>query len=179
MEDGHRGSHPQAIFPLDYRPISLLCIISKIMETLVNRHIVNYFEDHHLLTSHQFGFRGGLGTSDTLQALQTGWGKRCGLWRAARILAVDITGAFDRVSHVGLLHEMRSLGINGLLQRWLASSLDTRSLQCLVGGVRHLRTRLPLESLREAFLDQHFSRRTSTTRQMFLLTSTATAAPGA
>ena len=53
---------------------------------------------------------------------------------AARILAVDIAGAFDRVSHVGLLHKVRSLGIDGPLQRWLASYLETRPLQCLVGG---------------------------------------------
>ena len=38
------------------------------------------------------------------------------------------------VSHVGLLHKVHSLGIDGPLQRWLASYLDTRSLQCLVGG---------------------------------------------
>ena len=118
----------------NYRPVSLLCIISKVMETLVNRHIVNYFEDHHLLTSHQFGFRRGLGTSDALQALQTAWASAVGCGGAARILAVDIAGAFDRVSHVGLLHKVRSLGIDGPLQRWLASYLDTRSLQCLVGG---------------------------------------------
>ena len=31
----------------NYRPVSLLCIISKVMETLENRHIVNYFDDHH------------------------------------------------------------------------------------------------------------------------------------
>ena len=47
---------------------------------------------------------------------------------------MDIAGAFDRVSHVGLLHKVRSLGIDGPLQRRLGSYLDTRSLQCLVGG---------------------------------------------
>ena len=87
------------------------------METLVNRRIVNYFEDHHLLTPHQFLFHGGLGTSDALQALQTAWESavRCG--GATCFLAVDIAGAFDRGSHVGLHRKVCSLGTDGLPKR--------------------------------------------------------------
>lgn len=118
----------------NYRPVSLLCIMSKVMEAIVNRQIMNHLESHQLLTPHQFGFRRGLGTADALQALHNAWVRTVGNGGAARILAVDIAGAFDRVSHVGLLHKAQHLGINGTLHSWLSSYLDGRSLRCVVGG---------------------------------------------
>ena len=50
------------------------------------------------------------------------------------MLAVDIAGAFDKVSHVGVLHKLRAYGIDGTLHRWLTSYLSTRNLQAVVGG---------------------------------------------
>ena len=75
-----------------------------------------------------------LGTSDALQALHHAWVNAVGRNGAARILAVDIAGAFDRVSHVGVLHKARNAGITGPLHTWLSSYLSSRSLRCLVGG---------------------------------------------
>ena len=118
----------------NYRPVSLLCIMSKVMETIVNRQLMNHLERQQLLTPHQFGFRRGIGTADALQALHNAWVGIVGQGGAARILAVDIAGAFDRVSHVGILYKVRKLGITGTLHSWLSSYLDGRSLQCLVGG---------------------------------------------
>ena len=48
--------------------------------------------------------------------------------------AVDIAGAFDKVSHVGVLHKLCAYGINGILHRWLTSYLSNRNLQAVVGG---------------------------------------------
>ena len=118
----------------NYRPVSLLSIISKVMETVVNSQVTNHLERHQLLTSHQFGFRRRLGTSDALQALHHAWVNAVGRNGAARILAVDIAGAFDRMSHVGVLHKARNAGITGPLHTWLSSYLSSRSLRCLVGG---------------------------------------------
>ena len=50
------------------------------------------------------------------------------------MLAVDIAGAFDKVSHVGVLHKLRAYGIDGTLHRWLTSYLSNRNLQAVVGG---------------------------------------------
>ena len=143
------------------------------METRVNRRIVNCFEDHHLFTPHQFRIRRGLALSNALQSLQTAGASAVGCGGVARFLAVDIAGAFDGVSHVGLLHKVRSLGIDGPLQRWLASYLDAISLQCLVGGRTSSAYMTSAGIPREAFLDKLFSWRTSTTRPMFLLTAPA------
>ena len=118
----------------NYRPVSLLCILSKVMETLVNRQVVNYLERHQLLSPHQYGFRRGLGTADLLIALHHEWAAAAGEGGAARLLAVDIAGAFDRVSHCGVIHKAESCGLRGDLLKWLRSYLSNRRLQALVGG---------------------------------------------
>ena len=53
---------------------------------------------------------------------------------AVRIVAVDIAGAFDKVSHLGVLHKLRSYGIAGTLHQWMTSYLTDRNLQAVVGG---------------------------------------------
>ena len=53
---------------------------------------------------------------------------------AVQVLAVDIAGAFNRVSHLGLLHEIRSNGLAGALHRWLTSYLTDRNLHVVVVG---------------------------------------------
>ena len=51
------------------------------------------------------------------------------------MLAGDIAGAFDKVSHVGVLHKLPAYGIDGTLHRWLTSYLSNRNLQAVVGSV--------------------------------------------
>ena len=47
--------------------------MSKVMESIVNRHRVNFVEREAVLSVRQFGFRRGLGASDPLTALQYEW----------------------------------------------------------------------------------------------------------
>ena len=51
-----------------------------------------------------------------------------------RVLAVDIAGAFDEVSHGGLLREAEALGISGELLQRIRSYRSDRKLQAVVGG---------------------------------------------
>ena len=118
----------------NYRPVSLLSVLSKVMEKVVNRRIMTYLEKENLLSKHQFGFRTGLGTADLLTSLNHQWLSCINTGGAVRVLAVDIAGAFDRVSHVGVLHKIRSYGLDGTLHRWLTSYLTDRNLQVVVGG---------------------------------------------
>ena len=50
------------------------------------------------------------------------------------MLAIDIAGALDRVSHTGVLHKARVYGISGDLHRWLQDYLCNRTLQVLISG---------------------------------------------
>ena len=50
------------------------------------------------------------------------------------MLAVDIASAFDKVSHVRVLHKLCAYRIDGIVHRWLKSYLFNRNLQAIVGG---------------------------------------------
>ena len=118
----------------NYRPVSLLCIVSKVMEKVVNTAIMNYLERNNLLSAHQFGFRSGLSAADLLTSLNHQWLSCINSGGAVRVLAVDIAGAFDKVSHIGVLHKLRAYGICGALHQWLTDYLAFRNLQAVVGG---------------------------------------------
>ena len=118
----------------NYRPVSLLSIVSKVMEKIVNTSIMNYLEKGNLLSAHQFGFRTGLGAADLLTILNREWLTCLNSGGAVRVLAVDIAGAFDKVSHAGVLHKLSAYGITGNLHNWLTTYLQNRRLQVVVGG---------------------------------------------
>ena len=50
--------------PNNYRPISLLSVISKMIERIIAEQLTNYLKDHHLESPRQFGFRRGRSISD-------------------------------------------------------------------------------------------------------------------
>ena len=52
--------------PGNYKPISLLCIMSKVMEKLVSKKMWKHLDQHHLISPRQFGFRAGHSTSGAL-----------------------------------------------------------------------------------------------------------------
>ena len=118
----------------NYRPVSLLSIASKVMEKIINTSIMNFLERENLLSAYQFGFRSGLSAADLLTALNREWLTSINTGGAVRVLAVDIAGAFDKVSHAGVLHKLPSYGVGGSLHRWLTDYLSNKTLQVVVGG---------------------------------------------
>jgi len=118
----------------NYRPVSLLSVASKVMESVVNRQLMNFLESSRTLSRNQFGFRRFLGTSDLLTALHNEWIQVLNNGGCVRLLAVDIAGAFDRVSHRGLLHKLEAYGVHGPLLNWLRSYLTGRTIRAVVNG---------------------------------------------
>ena len=92
--------------PCNYRPVPLLPILSKIMEAIVNCQLVSFLDRHHLLPDSQYGFRQGRGTADVLTAVQHEWTQTIANGGTVPVVAVDIAGAFDRVSHSGIVHKV-------------------------------------------------------------------------
>ena len=118
----------------NYRPVSLLNVMSKVMESIVNTQLMNYLDNNHLLSNNQFGFRRRVGTADLLTSLQHEWASALSAGSIAHVLAVDIQGAFDKVSHAGLISKLQGYGIGGNLLLWLTDYLLNRRLQTVVSG---------------------------------------------
>ena len=120
--------------PSDYRPVSLLSILSKVIESIFNRSVVNFLEWENVLSAHQFGFRRRLDTADLLTLLQHKLSSTIANRGSVHTLAVDIAEAFDKVSHKGAFAKAQACGISGTLHTWLQDYLSHCSLRAVVCG---------------------------------------------
>ena len=98
------------------------------MEAVVNRALTNFLEGNNIFSNRQSGFRRGLGPAHLLAGLHHQWSKIAAAGGAGRIVAVDIAGAFDKVSHAGGLPKAKAYGVSGNLLKWLHSYLADRRI---------------------------------------------------
>jgi hypothetical protein len=90
----------------NYRPISILPVLSKVFERVVQQQVYDYLEQNKLLSQRQFGFRKGLSTQHAVTVfsddLRQGMDK--GMMTGA--VFVDLRKAFDTVDHARLLSKL-------------------------------------------------------------------------
>ena len=111
------------------RYVSLLSVVSKVFENLVNNRIVDHLEKCGLLTDFQHVFRSCRSTADlvTVVSDRIAWAyNRSG---ATRVVAVNISKAFDRVWYADLLQKLKSYGISGQIFGLITPFLDGDSSQ--------------------------------------------------
>ena len=112
-----------------YRPVSLLSVVSKVSGKLANNRIVNHLEKCGLFSDLQYGFRSSQSTKDLLTVVSDRIARAFNRSGAIRAVALDISKAFDRVWHAGLLHKLKSYGISGEMFGLIPSFLSNRELQ--------------------------------------------------
>ena len=81
----------------NYRPVSLLSVVSKVFEKLVNNRIVDHLENCGLLSDFQYGFRSYQSTADLLTVVSDRIATAFTRSGATRAVALDISKAFDKV----------------------------------------------------------------------------------
>ena len=101
--------------PANYRPISLLSVVGKVLESIIVTHLTSHFESQHLHNARQFGFRKARPAADLTLLLSNQWSDVLDQGRPTALLALDIAGAFDRVWHVGLVKRLHAIGVGGAL----------------------------------------------------------------
>ena len=118
----------------NYRPVSILPVVSKILEQIVFKNVYNFFHQHSLLTSHQSGFRPNDSTVNQLAYLYHIFCEALDQKKDIRIIFCDISKAFDRVWHVGIIYKLQGLGISGNLLELFKDCLDNRQQRVLIKG---------------------------------------------
>ena len=110
----------------NYHPVSLLSVVSKVFEKLLNNRIVDHLEKCGLFSDFQYGFRSSQSTADLLRVVSDRIARAFNRSRATRAVALDIFKAFDRVWHAGLFHKLKSYGISGQILGLIFSFLSNR-----------------------------------------------------
>ena len=82
----------------------------------------------------QYGFRSSRSTADLLTVVSDRIVRAFNRSGATRTLALDISKAFDRVWHAGLLHKLKSYGISGQMFGLISSFLSNRWLRVILDG---------------------------------------------
>ena len=112
--------------PADYRPISLLSVLSKILEKVAARQIILYLINHNLFNHYQSGYRKHHSpgtalleiTDDIFQALDNG--------EIAILALLDYSKAFDCANHNIILAKLKSIGFSNCALNWINSYLTGR-----------------------------------------------------
>ena len=118
----------------NYRPVSLLSVVGKVFEKLVNNRIVDHLEKCGLFSDFQYGFSSCRSTADLVIVVSDRIARIFSRCVATRAVALDISKVFDRVWHAGLLHKLNSYGISGQIFGLISSFLSNRGLRVVMDG---------------------------------------------
>ena len=118
----------------NYRPVSILSCPSKILEKIVFKNLFNYLNENHLITPHQSGFMPGDSTVNQLAYLYHTFCQALDNKKNVRIVFCDISKAFDRCWHDGILYKLKSLGIGQKSLSWFQNYLSNRLQKVVIKG---------------------------------------------
>ena len=128
----------------NYRPISLLNAESKVLEKAIFKHLYNHLQGNNMLSSFQSGFIPGDSTVNQLAFLYHIFCEAFDSGKEVWAAFCDISKAFDRVWHAGLLYKLEAAGVTKKLEaagvtgevlKWFKSYLSDRRQRVVLPGV--------------------------------------------
>ena len=118
----------------NYRPISLLSILSKMLERHFHQYITNHLNDHHPLSNKQWGFQSGKSTVAALLSATHDWFQALESGQEVCSIFFDLKKVFDSVPHRPLLDKLARYGLDAHTLSWITSYLTNRKQHVVVGG---------------------------------------------
>ena len=103
-------------------------MVSNVFEKLVNNRIVDHLDKCGFFSDFQYGFRPSRSIAGLLTVVSDRIARAFNKSGVTRAVALDISKAFGRVWHAGLLHKLKSYGISGQIFDLISSFLSNRQL---------------------------------------------------
>jgi len=110
----------------NYRPISLLPVLARALEKILAGQLISFCDVHKIIPPNQHGFRKGYSCETALIQLTDSWLKYIDKGEFVGTLLVDLSKAFDTVSHRILLLKLQSINLSTDTLCWFHSYLSNR-----------------------------------------------------
>ncbi|XP_073768781.1 uncharacterized protein [Danio rerio] len=137
----------------NYRPVSLLPFMAKILEKVVFNQVLDFLTQNNLMDNKQSGFKKGHSTETALLSVVEDLRLAKADSKSSVLILLDLSAAFDTVNHQILLSTLESLGVatGSTVIQWFRSYLTDRSFRVSWRGeesnLQHLNTGVPQGSV--------------------------------
>jgi hypothetical protein len=117
-----------------FRPISILPVLSKVLETVMREQVYSYFENNNLLSGSQHGFRTGRSTASAVEILSREVRSAFEDGESVALTLCDLSRAFDCVAHDVLLKKLECYGVSGSVLELFRDYLRNRTQSVSLAG---------------------------------------------
>ena len=121
--------------PSNYRPISLTCVLCKVLEHIVASSVAKHFTELDILYDLQHGFREKRSCEKQLIMLVDELAKNMQMGKQTDLILLDFSKAFDKVAHEKLLLKLHQYGIRGDTLNWIKDFLDNQKQTVVINGI--------------------------------------------
>ena len=118
----------------NYRPISVIPVVSKVFEKIVYDQLYQYLNDNQLLSSCQSGFRSLHSTLTAFLEATNNWSVNIDNGFLNGVVFIDLKKAFDTIDHEIILRKLSYFGADQATAKWFQSYLSNRTQRCNVNG---------------------------------------------
>ena len=118
----------------NYRPISVLSPLSKILESYMSINLRDHLTKYNLLSEFQYGSRPNHSCETLLINLTDKWLEAMDNGNLTGLLLIDFRKAFDIINHKILIDKLSCYGINGTVLQWFISYLSDRKQRVFIGA---------------------------------------------
>ena len=118
----------------NYRPVSLLPVLSKVLERIVYNRLFQFIVKNKILNKSQYGFQKDLSTELAILELQDRINNSLNKNECCVGIFMDLSKAFDTLDHKILLYKLNHYGIRGIALSWFQNYLSDRNQFVCVNG---------------------------------------------
>ena len=117
----------------NYRPISLTCILCRVLEHIMGPHLVEHMDSHDLLYDLQHGFRAKRSCETQLTMLIEELARNVSVGKQTDLVLLDFSKVFDKVNQSKLLWKLQQYEIRGHALGWIRAFLGNRYQSVVFG----------------------------------------------